>query len=623
MKNDLTTLQFQRTDNGDEYGFAVARTEGRWHIVRKQYGDNAATYSYAYFRSEAEAYAVWGGDLNAAAWHADPPSNVDFSILLQGMTAPLPSSSSTGAVSTGAATAEAQQRNYGELVKLNSAQASLNEDGTLKLQNPLPVFVTNASISSGGEMQTSNGATETTLAAVRSQLAGTLTVHVANPVAAATSVEVSNFPEPVTNIAVSNFPAPVTTVSVDNLPDKLWPDTQSVSGTFWQAKQPVSLDAVPLAANAATAALQMTGNGTLADISAKLGSTLSVSFPGTQPVAGTVQVGNFPTSQRVTVDNPATTVSVSNFPAPVTSVTVSNLPTTQPVSLATNTPDVTDRAGRLLGHVTVDNQPTSLAITNLPAVQAVSGQVGVSNFPAVQRVTVDNPTSTVAISNFPATQPVTLATNTPDVTDRPARQLGRVTIDSPTGLTDTQLRAAPVPVSGFPTTYPVIGTFWQATQPVSAAALPLPTGASTAALQATGNGYLATLASTGFTATVANSAATPFSLVVATGNNPTSVKSGATQLTGLVATNAASSYRYLMLYNLAAAPATGATPLLTIGVPPGQSVTLPIQSSKYLAFSAGLALAVGTGPALGTLLSGVLGGTGVTANDMVINLTYA
>lgn len=42
------------------------------------------------------------------------------------------------------------------------------------------------------------------------------------------------------------------------------------------------------------------------------------------------------------------------------------------------------------------------------------------------------------------------------------------------GLTDTQLRATPVPVSG---------TFFQATQPVSAASLPLPTGASTAALQ--------------------------------------------------------------------------------------------------------------------------------------------
>lgn len=46
------------------------------------------------------------------------------------------------------------------------------------------------------------------------------------------------------------------------------------------------------------------------------------------------------------------------------------------------------------------------------------------------------------------------------------------------GLTDSQLRATSVPVSG---------TFYQATQPISAASLPIPTGASTSALQTTGN----------------------------------------------------------------------------------------------------------------------------------------
>lgn len=47
------------------------------------------------------------------------------------------------------------------------------------------------------------------------------------------------------------------------------------------------------------------------------------------------------------------------------------------------------------------------------------------------------------------------------------------------GLTDAELRAAAVPVSlaTAPTT-PVTGTFWQTTQPVSAATLPLPTGAA-------------------------------------------------------------------------------------------------------------------------------------------------
>jgi hypothetical protein len=40
---------------------------------------------------------------------------------------------------------------------------------------------------------------------------------------------------------------------------------------------------------------------------------------------------------------------------------------------------------------------------------------------------------------------------------------------------------------------PVTGTFWQATQPVSAASLPLPTGAATSALQTTGNTSLSSI----------------------------------------------------------------------------------------------------------------------------------
>ena len=59
---------------------------------------------------------------------------------------------------------------------------------------------------------------------------------------------------------------------------------------------------------------------------------------------------------------------------------------------------------------------------------------------------VDVSGSSVSVSNFPVTQPVS----------------------GP--LTDAQLRATAVPVSG---------TFFQATQPVSAASLPLPTGAAT------------------------------------------------------------------------------------------------------------------------------------------------
>ena len=121
--------------------------------------------------------------------------------------------------------------------------------------------------------------------------------------------------------------------------------------------------------------------------------TVSVgNFPATQPVSGTVSVGNFPAMQPVSVTNlPATqavsgTVSVGNFPATQV-VSVTNLPATQPVS----------------GTVSVGNFPATqvVSVTNLPATQAVSGTVSVANLPATQAVS-----GTVSVGNFPATQPV-------------------------------------------------------------------------------------------------------------------------------------------------------------------------------------------------------------------------
>lgn len=85
---------------------------------------------------------------------------------------------------------------------------------------------------------------------------------------------------------------------------------------------------------------------------------------------------------------------------------------------------------------------------------------------------------------------------------------------------------------------PVTGTFWQATQPVSASALPLPSGAATSSLQTTGNTSLANIdASTG---TIANyyagglqaipraSAAQGAQYVHISTNTTTSVNSGGT-----------------------------------------------------------------------------------------------
>jgi hypothetical protein len=83
----------------------------------------------------------------------------------------------------------------------------------------------------------------------------------------------------------------------------------AVTGTFFQATQPISAAALPLPTNAATSALQTTGNGTLTTINTTLGSpfqaggsignTTFASTQGTSPwviggpaAVGTVPVGN-------------------------------------------------------------------------------------------------------------------------------------------------------------------------------------------------------------------------------------------------------------------------------------------------------------------------------------------
>lgn len=116
---------------------------------------------------------------------------------------------------------------------------------------------------------------------------------------------------------------------------------------------------------------------------------------------------------------------------------------------------------------------------------------------------VDTDNVTVTASVLP-TGAATEATLSSINTKTPALVGGAVPVTGP--LTDTQLRAVAVPVSG-PLTdtqlravaVPVSGAFFQATQPVSAVSLPLPTGAATeatlanvatAALQNTANTYL-------------------------------------------------------------------------------------------------------------------------------------
>jgi hypothetical protein len=142
----------------------------------------------------------------------------------------------------------------------------------------------------------------------------------------------------------------------------------------------------------------------------------------------------------------------------VWSVGINNFPALQAVTgtvsvaggaTAANQPALNADGGSL-EHITNFPSVQSVSVGNFPAVQPVSGSIAVSNLPASQAVT-----GTVSVANFPATQTVNGSIAVPGV----ATAANQPAINSDAG--------AQVHVMNLP-----------ATQPISAAALPLPAGAA-------------------------------------------------------------------------------------------------------------------------------------------------
>jgi hypothetical protein len=177
-------------------------------------------------------------------------------------------------------------------------------------------------------------------------------------------------------------------------------------------------------------------------------------------VAGVIQVGNWPASLPVSFAS-AQHVIIDSMPAG---------------GADTN---VTDRAARLLGKVSIDQTTpgttngvqvnnASLAVTGTfwQATQPVSGTF----WQTTQPVSLASMPSTPVTGTFwQATQPVSLAS----LPALPAGTslIGKVGIDQTTpGTTNgVQVTNASIAVTGtfWQATQPVSGTFWQATQPVS------------------------------------------------------------------------------------------------------------------------------------------------------------
>jgi hypothetical protein len=187
--------------------------------------------------------------------------------------------------------------------------------------------------------------------------------------------------------SVSNFPATqsiqgLVGASVSNLPG-----TQPVSIASYSVTQPVSL--------ASTSVTQPVSGTVTASTIGYVGASVT-NFPATQQVQGLVgaSVTNLPGTQPISIASYSVTQPVS----------VASTSITQPVSLASSSVQVgisnfpaTQQVQGLVG----------ASVSNLPAVQPVSGSVSVVNFPATQQVMglvgasiANQPTVTLASSSI-------------------------------------------------------------------------------------------------------------------------------------------------------------------------------------------------------------------------------
>ncbi len=206
------------------------------------------------------------------------------------------------------------------------------------------------------------------------------------------------------------------------------------------------------------------------------------------------------------------TVTVDNLPITVV------FPTAQEVVINKDDDSITAYQGTNPWTIsgTVTGPLTDAQLRASPVIVAAAGVISVAQsgtWSAGRTWELDSGTDSVNIGNFPATQPVSGPLTDTQLRASPVPISGTVTANTGLSqpLTDAQLRATPVPISGtitatptgtqdvnlvstitvpvsgtfFQATQPVSGTFFQTTQPISAAVLPLPSGAATAANQST------------------------------------------------------------------------------------------------------------------------------------------
>lgn len=239
---------------------------------------------------------------------------------------------------------------------------------------------------------TTTGSVIAQLRRIANLLAGTLTATVSGTVAISGSVAVTG---------------------------TFWQATQPVSGTFWQATQPVSAASLPLPTGAATEATLTSGLQQAINRGGAKGATAAAT------VTSTASGADHQGLDVTLYDNAGNRLGTSG------------------------TPVRTDPTGTTV-------QPVSAASLPLPAGAATETTLAAAN--TVLGATADAASSTTGTINA---------------------HLRSIAAALAGTLTATISGSVAVTGTFWQATQPVSGTFWQATQPISAASLPLPTGAST------------------------------------------------------------------------------------------------------------------------------------------------
>lgn len=198
--------------------------------------------------------------------------------------------------------------------------------------------------------------------------------------------------------------------------------------------QPISAASLPLPSGASTSALQTTANASLSSIDSKLTSPLSVTV-GNFPAIQTVSVNNFPATQAVTQSTSPWVVSGTITANAGTNLNTSTLALESTLSslnskvTTVNTSSVTITSSTLpSGAATSANQTTEIvSLASIDSKLTSPLTINPITFASPQHIIVDSGTIT---SNIGTTGGLALDTTVSGL------------------LTNTQLRATPVPISG-------------------------------------------------------------------------------------------------------------------------------------------------------------------------------